>query len=393
MILGGGQAQLGLINTAKEMGIYVICVGIVGDYPGYKIADRVVNLDIFDKEGILNLAKEEGIDGISIMCTDFGLETVGYINDNLHLKGVSYSSAKLAANKLLMKQKLEEAGVNTAKFRIARNDKDVLNTIKELSFPLIVKAVDLQGSRGIYVCRSGDELLKNYHYSISESRYDYCLIEEFIEGTEFGTQAFIEDGEVLFVEPHADDVLRFDQTNIPIGHSMPLLAHDDPKYIQIHSFTEKAIKALGFDNCAVNVDLIMKDDIPYIIELTGRAGANFLPELTGYYLGINYYKMVILAALGKSAKEYYSQKTIGSSAVLTKMLYSQKAGRIDKIKTLPNENVKELFLYIKEGDQVNAFKSSNDCIGKYLVTGSTIEDCRYFSEYFEDNCLRIEVNE
>ena len=34
MILGGGQAQIGLIKKAKELGLYTIVVGIEGDYPG-----------------------------------------------------------------------------------------------------------------------------------------------------------------------------------------------------------------------------------------------------------------------------------------------------------------------------------------------------------------------
>lgn len=38
--LGGGQAQLELIKTAKAMGLYTIVVGISGNYPGYKIADK-----------------------------------------------------------------------------------------------------------------------------------------------------------------------------------------------------------------------------------------------------------------------------------------------------------------------------------------------------------------
>lgn len=44
MILGGGQAQIELIKTAKELGLYTIVVGIDGDYPGYEYADKVLLL-------------------------------------------------------------------------------------------------------------------------------------------------------------------------------------------------------------------------------------------------------------------------------------------------------------------------------------------------------------
>ena len=71
MILGGGQAQLELIKTAKAMGLYTIVVGISGNYPGYEIADKCFFVDIFDKEKVLDIAKEELIDGISMVCSDF----------------------------------------------------------------------------------------------------------------------------------------------------------------------------------------------------------------------------------------------------------------------------------------------------------------------------------
>lgn len=391
VILGGGQAQQDFINTAKSMGLYVICVGIDGDYPGYKLTDKVVNIDIYDKESILHLAQEEQIDAISMVCSDFGLETIGYINDQLHLCGITEQSAINAANKFLMKQKLEAANVNTSKFRIVRNDNDVRMALRDLCLPLIIKAVDLQGSRGIYKCNTPEEVFHNYTHSISESRLDYCLIEEFLEGEEFGVQAFIENGEIIFIEPHGDEVLRFGQANIPIGHYMPYIDHSDSKYAQIYDFVKKAILALGFDNCAVNVDLIMKDSIPYIIELTGRAGANYLPELTSAYLGFNYYEMIIHAALGESAKNYFDNKTNGSPAVMTRMLYSKESGIVDKIEEQECNNIKECTLFVREGERVNKFTNSRDCIGKVMAVGKTVSDCQDVIDNYINNKLKIKI--
>lgn len=390
LILGGGQAQLELIKTAKELGLYVICVGIPGDYPGYEYADKCIFVDVYDKKAVLNIAKEEKIDGVSMVCSDFGLETVGYVNDQLNLSGISERAASESANKLLMKKKLEEAGVNTAKYRLLRSEEDIPVAIEKLRFPLIVKAVDLQGSRGIYVCHNQTDLQVNYKKSIDESRYDYCLVEEFLEGEEFGAQAFVENGEVVFVEPHGDEVLRLGQINVPIGHSMPLVNYDDPEYALIADFSIKAIKAMGFDNCAVNIDLIFKDNVPYVIELTGRAGANYLPELVGTYLGLNYYEMVLIKALGGSANDYYMNRKHGSEAVLARMLYSDKSGFVKKIRIPYDKNVKQCVLYISEGDKVNRFTNSRDCIGKFLTIGNSLLDCRKNADSFI-NKLKIEI--
>lgn len=55
-------------------------------------------------------------------------------------------------------------------------------------------------------------------------------------------------------------------------------SHDEKLNGIVRDLVTRSIKAMNFDDCAVNVDLILKDGIPYVIELTGRAGANFLPE-------------------------------------------------------------------------------------------------------------------
>lgn len=391
LILGGGQAQIGLIKTAKEKGMKVIVVGIHGDYPGYLLADKVYFEDIFNKDAVLKVAKEEKVDGISMVCSDFGLPTVGYVCDHMHLQGLSEKVAINSSNKMKMKQMMQEAGVNTAKFRIVRNDDEINDAINALAFPLIVKAVDLQGSRGIYICNSPSELLNNYRKSIKESRKDYCIVEEFIEGEEFGAQAFVYHGEVLFVQTHGDIVRKEGNTSIPIGHYMPLFDKEDRRDEIVTDLVKKAISALHFDNCAVNVDLIMKGNVPYIIELTGRAGANFLPELTGTYLGLNYYEMVLSCAVGESPKDYYNQRGNGASCVLTRQLYSTNSGLVKKLYIRPNSQIKNVEMFLSEGDKVNKFSNSNDSIGKVLCIGKNIEECMNTMESFIENDLHIEI--
>lgn len=391
LILGGGQAQIELIKTAKSIGLYVIVVGIKGDYPGYKYADKCYYVDIYDKESVLEIARKEAIDGISMVCSDFGLETVGYINDQLCLNGLSEKVALDSANKLLMKKVLREHGIKTADYRVIANDEDVLSASRELQFPLIVKAVDLQGSRGIYICKTVQEVLDNYRKSIDESKQNYCIIEEFIEGEEFGAQAFVYDNEVLFVQPHGDIIWNHGKTNIPIGHYMPLWKDDDFINKETIKLVTNSIFALGFNNCAVNVDLIIKDNMPYVIELTGRAGANYLPELTSNYLGINYYEMVLRCAIGESAKDYYATRTKGAECVLTRQLFSLQQGVVCDIKVGNDSSIKQLELFVKKGDIVSKFSNSRDCIGKVLCVGKDLEECNHNMENFIDNLLYIDI--
>lgn len=381
LIIGGGQAQIGLIKAAKSLGLYTIVVGIRGDYAGYSIADKVYYEDIFDKEAVLKIAKAEKIDGISMACSDFGLETLGYVNDSLHLVGLSENAALVSANKLKMKQSLMNAGVNTSRFVVLKNDNDVEESVRSLNLPLIVKAVDLQGSRGIYICNSYEDVYEHYKKSISESRCDYCIVEEFIEGVEFGAQAFVYNNEVLFVQSHGDNVYKSNNVNVPIGHYMPL-SSDLTFNSEIEDLVIKSIKALQFNNCAVNVDLILKDGIPYVIELTGRAGANYLTEMTGVYLGLDYYKMILLCSIGESAKYCYENRVRSESAIVSRMLYTKLSGIVSTIEYRDVPDIKEVDLFVNTGDVVNSFTNSRDCIGRLLCTGSSVDECNKIIDNF-----------
>ena len=70
MILGAGIYQVPLIKTAKKLGLYTIVVSIPGNYPGFELADKVYYENTVDDEKILEIAKEEQIDGIITTGTD-----------------------------------------------------------------------------------------------------------------------------------------------------------------------------------------------------------------------------------------------------------------------------------------------------------------------------------
>lgn len=393
LILGGGQAQIELIRTAKSLGIYTIVVGVEGNYPGYELADKVYHVDILNKKAVLNIAIDENINGACMVCSDIGLDTLGFICDELHLNGISEWSALLSANKLRMKEKLIDNNVNTARYVLISNIDDVENIPEKLSLPLMVKATDLQGSKGIYKCESYENLKEYCNKAIALSKQDYCIVEEFIEGEEFGAQAFVYDNNILFILPHGDIVFKNGDMSVPIGHYMPYVENNKHLHEAINTCVKNSIKALGLNNCAVNIDFILKDNIPFIIELTGRAGANFLPELTGSYLGLNYYELIIIMALGYSPYDYYQNRQPKYHAVESRQIYSNKSGIVTDIHFTKTKEINLVSLFIDKGDMINKFMSSSDCIGKILCAGNSLEECECSISNFLHNDLKIIIND
>ena len=220
MIMGAGTYQVPLIKTAKKMGIYTIAVSIPGNYPGFAYADEVLHINTVDSEAVLQAAMERKIDGICTAGTDVAVMTIGRVNDAMGLSGISYEAAKLACDKVLMKQCYEQNGVRTARYRQVYFNEDVNEKIEDLNYPLIVKIVDSSGSRGITRVDRPSQLQAAIRNAQSFTRKDYYIVEEFIVGREFGAQAFVMDGKVQFILPHGDYIFH-GSTGVPAGHFAP----------------------------------------------------------------------------------------------------------------------------------------------------------------------------
>lgn len=371
LVQGASRGNLGLVKTAKEHGVYIVMTGLGGDFPCNPYADKFCKADISDPVAVLRVAKEEKVDGAIICCSDTGLQAVGRCNDQLGLAGITEEAATTSANKLLMKENLLAAGVRTAKFLKVCEETELGKVEKGIGYPMIVKATDLQGSRGINIVKSPDRLQAAFRDTMSLTKKDYCIIEQYIEGKEYGAQAFVYKGEVLFVLPHGDETIMC-KTAVPIGHYMPYEISDD-LYEDTVAQVTNAIKALGINNCAVNVDLIEKDGKAYIIELTGRVGANCLPELTSNYFGINYYEMILATCLGESPLPIWKQRK-ASQATLARMIKSEKGGICKSVSysDLPNT---QIHMFIHEGSEVRFFTNSNDAIGEIIVKGQDMAEC------------------
>ena len=370
MIMGAGIYQVPLIKKAKEMGIETIVVSIPGNYPGFALADKIYYENTVDYETVLKIAREEKIDGIVTAGTDVAVITIGKVCDELGLKGLSFEAAKVASNKLLMKEKYEAGKVRTARFRQVKFTDDLYQAVSGLNFPLIFKSVDSSGSRGIRRVDSETEFAETREYVKANTRSDYFIVEEFVEGEEFGAQAFIYDGKLQFILPHGDYVFHGD-TGVPIGHFAPYelsneIIEDAKEQLTL------AAKAMGLNNCAINADFILKDGKTYVLELGGRSGATCLAELVSIYYGWDYYEKLILAAIGEPV-DFPQEKAIPNASML---LRSDKDGIIRKqVNDNPkDERIIDVQFDYKPGDEVKKFHVGPHRIGHVITKGQTLDE-------------------
>ena len=381
MVVGGGFGQIPAILAAKSIGLNVIVVDRDTNGEGMKLADKALPIDVLDIKSIVNAARQYSVVGALTMQSDIGIPAVGAVVDQLRLNGSGSEIAQRCSNKILMRKAFERHNIPQPKFKVVETIEDTFHAINEVGFPCVIKAPDSSASRGIVLVNNKNEISYAFDEASRYSRSNALLVEEYIEGLEFGAQAFSVNGTCKLILLH-DDEMSSPPFMIPLAHSFPSSL---PKHEKIKS--EEAIKAclvaLGISDGPSNIDLIIdKNGNPRIIEVGARIGATCLPELVLYHKGINFTKAAIQIACG--LKPDLSTKISQPCAAF--ILESRQDGIMKSYK-IPDDfindpNILEWEVTAEPGDRVSCLRKGTDRIGKVVVKGNNSKEALNFARDF-----------
>ena len=385
LVLGGGVYQVPLIRRAREMGLETIVVTPQGPYPGINLGHHHWDFDTTDETGILAAARDFGIDAVVTTGTDVCLPALGRLVDELGLCGPSAAAARKSADKTLMKQAFREHGVPTADYEIVASIAAATRAACRIGFPLMVKASDSSGSRGVTKVDSPAFLEAAWQRALAVSRNQRILVEQYLNGVEFGAQAFVTGDKVVAVFPHNDTVTP-PPFQTPVGHSMPL-EFSPERTEELWSIVSRAVSALGIRNAVCNVDLMLADGRMNVLEIGARMGATCLPENVAVFAGFDVYEHLIRLALGESPEI----KTTRNQPNAALLLRAQTSGIVREIR-LPDEvamhpAVVELGVDVKPGDRVRRFQVGPDRIGHIVVKGTDASDAERLATKLADGIV------
>ncbi|MFK7696949.1 ATP-grasp domain-containing protein [Paenibacillus sp. HJGM_3] len=369
MILGASQLQLPAITRAIELGYHVIVVDKDIDAVGRNFADEFYAISTNDIESVVAKAKELHIDGIMTLATDFPMRTVAMVGQELGLLTITPDTAIVATDKARMRERLKSCGVPIPAFYTANSFLEYKSACKAIDGKKIVKPADSSGSRGVYLLTDINEIEKAYKYSKSYSRSGELVIEEYMKGPEVSVET-ITINNITHVIAITDKQTSGSPYFVEIGHSIQSTLHEDIKE-EIKDIAIKAVNALGIDNGAAHVEVIVTDHGAKVVELGARLGGdNITSHLVPLATGVNMVEACIFLALGGIPD--ITPKFNRSSAI---KFISSTNGKIKSIDGV--ENVKKIKGIIEvcitkgEGDVVNELTNSSDRIGFIIAEADT----------------------
>ena len=193
LVIGAGIGQIPIIRKAKEKSIHVTIATLPGKQPGIEIADDVIYMDIFDREGIADEARKRGITAVTSDQNDLMNPTVAYVAEKLGLPGNKYETVVSYCNKNTYRANCEKVGVPVPK-HVAVNSADHDFSAFDCPLPWIVKPADSQSSVGVQRIDNMDELIFALEFALQKSKTHTAIVEEYFFGKEFVCEGFISDG-------------------------------------------------------------------------------------------------------------------------------------------------------------------------------------------------------
>lgn len=372
LLLGGSAQQVVAIETAKRLGCYTVLCDYLPDNPGQYAADKFYLVSTTDKEAVLEVAKNENVDGVLAYASDPAAPTAAYVAEKMGLPGSPYRSVDILCNKDKFRAFLAENGFCTPK---ARGYEDTSAAAKDLkdgvfTFPVIVKPVDSSGSKGVGRIDTADEISEKLEYAMSFSRGHKIIVEEFVEkfGYQIAGDGLSIDGKLVFrcfANDHFDP--KCENPFVPVSASFPYNMPDDVQ-TKIHNEIQRLLTLLDMGTTTYNFDMrIDKDYNVYLMEVAPRDGGNYIPDIIKYCTGVDLVECAVKAAMGMSLDDVSMSPYDSFYAYYA--VHSYESGRLKSIDIDENARWKivEDHIIVKAGDEITTFTGANTTLGILLM--------------------------
>jgi biotin carboxylase len=370
LVLGAGPAQLGLLATARELGLHVIALDRDHAAPGFQYADRRAIISTEDEEGIERLAGAEGVEGIIAPGTDWPVAIAARVAARLRLPHpLTPEAAALTVSKIRQRERFAEHGLPQPGWQVVSEaEADVA-----VAVPCVVKAPDRQGQRGQTLVQSTDELPGAIARALAESRSGIAIVEQIVEGPEVQVGGFSIGGR--FFPLTVTDRLTADSPafGVALTHVWPSEAAGD----DVFRVADAVAAAVGITDGPTHLELRIGPGGPQVMELAGRLGGGHNAELCREVVGVDLNALALSAALGEPVEESELTPAPRVGGACVRFLVPPEEGVLREVTGVEEaravEGVRELWIYREPGHAFGPFRIGADRAGAVLVTGESRE--------------------
>lgn len=391
LVLAGGLPQIKLINELKSRNIETLLADYYPNPVAKPYADHFFQISTLDVEAIADLTKREKVDFLITVCTDQALLTVAKVSEELGLPCyIDYKTALDVTNKQYMKDVFIKNNISTARYVVSGKFKE--NEISDFSYPLIVKPVDCNSSKGVKKVEDLSELKCAFEEAVQMSRTKTAIIETFIQGKEYSVDVYVENGiaKVLNVSelekiPEKDKFVIF--RSACLGNISDLINQ------KIQYTAQQIAEAFGLTNSPMLIQLMADDSNVYVLEFSARTGGGEKFRVIESVTGFDVIKAVVDLTLGETPSV---QKCVPDfKYVATEFIYCNP-GVFEEVLGLEylekNNIISDFYLFKWNGAVFDTIENSGDRVAGFTICGNSEEELNKKHEIVISNLKVLDVN-
>ncbi len=329
----------------------------------------------------------EHFDGV-LSFSESAVIAVAAVADALGLPGIGTEVARTSRNKLLMRQAHERGDVARPHFRLAQDLPAALGAAAEFGYPVIIKPtlgaasnfvfrVDDPGQMRLRFPQVAAGMQQMSWFVMEPDGVDHgphgVLVESFLDGPEYLTEALAWDGEV-FLGSIVDRVTVEGATFDDDVHHAPT-SLDPGQIAAVHQLITAAARAQGIRRSVMHAEVRYHQGRPHMLEIAVRPGGGGLDYFARISAGYSPIRVMMDVACGRAPGVSHYHPTDVHTAGLCLI---SEPGRVEQI-TVPaavSESSRIFFLKItaQPGDVIKRPPNGNNILGFLCTTGTSLQD-------------------
>lgn len=350
MMLGATTSSVQFVKSAHSMGVAVVAVDMSETSPAKGIADKAYTQSTIEIDRLVQIAKEEQIDGV---ITGYDDINTGVAVELCRRLGLPFYATKeqidITKNKILFKELCKRFGVPVVPEY----------TVDHIQFPCVVKPADSYSAKGIAVCRAPDELDTLIEQALSFSKSNQFLIEKYMDPARVdcvNIDYVLRDGQIK-VSCIGDKKVIKQGNKAPITSAVVYPSvHQEEFLEQVDEKCRAMFQSLGMRDGTLFIESFYDEQGFHIYEMGYRVGGGQSSILLNEIMDVDYLKMLINFAISGSMCDQetfdrinprFSQSACGLLSIVNAGQISRVIG-MDEIVQMPQ--VVNVTQYLHEGD-------------------------------------------
>jgi biotin carboxylase len=377
LVLGAGAGQLGLLEAARDRGLFVVAVDRNPAAPGFRLADRRAIISVEDEPQIDRLAAAERVDGLIAPGIDWPVAIAARIAERQVLPHpISSATAVLATSKLRQRERFAEAGVPHPRHVVCTTVEEAGMAAAELGYPCVVKAPDRQGQKGL-VLVPGEELLEDaFALALGESRSSVVLVEELVPGREVTVNAFSVDGHLTPLTVTDRVVAEPPAFGVALAHVWPSSLAPEEVGAAVEA-ARQAAEAIGVERGPTYTQVVVGERGAHVVELAARLGGGHDAELCRAVLGVDLNGLALAAALGEPVEDEQLRPVRRAGGGCTRFLVPEPGTLVEfegAEAAAAVDGVEWVRVYPEPGAVLGPLRRGSDRVGAVLAVGSSRDE-------------------